>query len=76
MRNCLPTSSPDVFKGVGDGAVIASLSPSTNPVSTVDLLVEEVHFDLTLVSVHPQGRQALAVNLNDIAALGGSPVLL
>ena len=61
--------SPDIFKGVGDDAVIVSLSPSTNPVSTVDLLVEGVHFDLALISVHLLGRKGLAINLSEIAAL-------
>lgn len=71
MINCLPAVSPDNFKGGGgEGAVIASLSPSTNPKSTVNLLLEEVHSDLTLKFAHPQDRQALGVKLNDIAALG------
>jgi hypothetical protein len=36
----------------------------------VNLLLEEVHSDLTLKFAHPQDRQALGVKLNDIAALG------
>jgi len=70
-RSRLPTLPLDVFKGIGDDAAIASLSPGTDLVSTVDLLLEEVHFDLTLIFAHLLGRKALAVNLSDIAAIDG-----
>jgi len=63
--------SPDVFKGIGDDAAITSLSTGTDLVSTVDLLVEEVHFDLTLTSARYLGRKSFAVNLSDIGIIDG-----
>jgi thiamine-monophosphate kinase len=75
IRDRLPTLPLDVFKGIGGDAAIASLSPGTNLVSTVDLLVEGVHFDLALISAHLLGRKALAVNLSDIAAVDGGTAI-
>ena len=39
-------------------------------VSTVDLLIEDVHFELSSISPFQLGRKALAVNLSDMAAMG------
>jgi len=73
IKNSLPTLPADVFLGIGDDAAVASLSPGTHLVSTVDLLVEGVHFDLTLTPAHFLGRKSLAVNLSDMAAMGARP---
>ncbi|MBI5968448.1 MAG: thiamine-phosphate kinase [Deltaproteobacteria bacterium] len=73
IRNRLPAYLPRVFQGIGDDAAIASLSPGNDLVSTVDLMVEEVHFNLALTSAHLLGRKSLAVNLSDMAAMGARP---
>jgi thiamine-monophosphate kinase len=39
----------------------------------VDLLAEEVHFNLALTSSHFLGRKSLAANLSDIANIGARP---
>jgi thiamine-monophosphate kinase len=41
--------------------------------ATVDMLVEGVHFRLEDTDPHRLGRRALAINLSDIAAMGGIP---
>ncbi|MDI6754009.1 MAG: thiamine-phosphate kinase [Thermodesulfobacteriota bacterium] len=64
---------PAVIKGIGDDAAVTSLSPGTELVSTVDLLVEGIHFNLSLTSAHLLGRKSLAVNLSDMAAMGAKP---
>jgi len=64
---------PGVLRGIGDDAAISSLTPGTELVSTVDLLVEGVHFNLSFTSAHILGRKSLAVNLSDIAAMGANP---
>ena len=38
-----------------------------------DMLMEGVHFDLSLTTPELIGRKALAVNLSDIAAMAGTP---
>jgi thiamine-monophosphate kinase len=73
IRDRLPASSPYVFQGIGDDAAVSSLSPGADLVSTVDLLMEDVHFHLSLTTPHQLGRKALAVNLSDLAAMGATP---
>ncbi len=40
---------------------------------TTDLLVEDVHFLREAISPFKLGRKSLAVNISDIAAMGGTP---
>ncbi len=58
--------------GVGDDCAIVS-RPRGNLLFTIDSLVENVHFDLRWGSPEALGARALAVNLSDIAAMGGRP---
>jgi thiamine-monophosphate kinase len=70
IKNPLLAFSPGISEGIGDDAASTLLSPGTDLFSTVDLLVEEVHCDLVLTSAHSLGRNSLAVNLGNIAAMG------
>lgn len=63
-----------VLKGIGDDAAICVLGKDRVLVSTVDLLVEGIHFDLSYTSPYFLGRKSLAVNLSDIAAMGAKPL--
>lgn len=63
---------PD-FLGIGDDAAVGTLTPGLKALTTVDLLVEGVHFRLGTTSPQDLGWKALAVNLSDIAAMGGTP---
>ncbi len=62
VKNSWPVSSPQVIKGEGYDLV-----------STVHLLIEDVHFDLSFIDPYPLGRKSLAVNLSDLAAMGATP---
>ena len=58
--------------GIGDDAAWVKNSSGTSLVTT-DLLVEDIHFNLGWTSLFDLGHKALAVNLSDIAAMGGIP---
>ncbi len=58
--------------GIGDDASIIKKGPGYQ-VITNDILIEGVHFDLSYFSFEEIGSRALAVNLSDIAAMGGVP---
>jgi len=73
IKKSWPASSPQVFKAIGDDAAVSSLLPGNDLVSTVDLLLEDVHFELSWISPFQLGRKALAVNLSDMAAMGAVP---
>src|SRR5436309_15497188 len=66
-------ADPRVLVGPGDDCAV--LRPATGPwLVTTDMLMEGSHFVLAEVGPYRVGRKAMAVNLSDIAAMGGRPV--
>ncbi len=59
--------------GPGDDAAAIPAFSGEVLVST-DLLLEDVHFRLSTTDPHRLGYKTLAVNVSDIAAMGGRPV--
>lgn len=59
--------------GIGDDAAAWKISASHIALATTDLLVEDVHFDLSYTDYYSLGWKSAAVNLSDIAAMGGTP---
>jgi thiamine-monophosphate kinase len=74
VRRTLPTSR-DVGLGIGDDAAWVRAKTGSFLI-TADLLLEDVHFDLSWISLSDLGYKTLAVNLSDIAAMGGVPAYL
>ena len=64
---------PGVLRGIGDDTAVLEFAGG-RLLATVDMLVEGVHFDLSFITPWQLGRKALAVNLSDIAAMGGEPL--
>ncbi|MBA3822728.1 MAG: thiamine-phosphate kinase [Ktedonobacterales bacterium] len=63
-----------VVLGVGDDAALLDVGNATRLlVATCDAQVEGTHFRLTSATPEEIGRRVLAVNLSDIAAMGGIP---
>jgi len=64
---------PDnIIKAIGDDAAAFTTAPDQLSLITTDLLVERVHFLRTAISGFDLGYKSLAVNLSDIAAMGGT----
>jgi thiamine-monophosphate kinase len=61
-----------VVVGPGDDAAAVEMH-GTRALATADLLLEGVHFEIGLSSPADVGWKALAANLSDIAAMGGTP---
>ena len=64
---------PGVILGIGDDCAAIDIPGPDYLLWTVDTLVEGVHFDLAYTSLAQLGWKSLAVNLSDIAAMGGDP---
>jgi thiamine-monophosphate kinase len=70
-RGCL--IRPDtIVKAIGDDAAAFRTDPEQLTLITTDLLVERIHFLRQAISGFDLGHKALAVNLSDIAAMGGT----
>lgn len=60
--------------GIGDDCSITPLSDKESQIVTTDMLIEDTHFLFDKISAFELGQKALAVNLSDIAAMGGTPL--
>jgi thiamine-monophosphate kinase len=59
--------------GIGDDTAVMTVPPGHRLLATTDLLIEDVHFRTRSAAPADIGWKALAVNLSDIAAMGGIP---
>jgi thiamine-monophosphate kinase len=59
--------------GIGDDAAAVLVATGEALLATTDLLLDGVHFDLKTTDLLSLGWKAAAVNLSDIAAMGGVP---
>ena len=72
FRNLEHASWRQLLIGIGDDAA-AWQSGDCIQLATMDTLVQDVHFDLNIITWEELGWKALAVNLSDIGAMGGVP---
>ena len=75
LQTLLPSFSPKEWsRGIGDDAAVRPLGGHRFELLTQDLLLEGVHFLRgSREDFEALGWKALAVNLSDIAAMGGRP---
>ncbi len=59
--------------GVGDDAAVLHYGDDRDVLVTTDLLLENVHFDLTYVPLKHLGYKSAVVNFSDIYAMNGTP---
>jgi len=62
-----------VVTGIGDDAAVTALTPGMQLLTSTDMLLEDVHFRRCWHDPYRLGRKSLAVNISDIAAMGGIP---
>ena len=70
----LPFPNPEsVLVGIGDDCAVLPYSDTHYQLVSCDLMVEDMHFVRKKIAPYQLGYKAVAVNLSDIAAMGGSP---
>ncbi|HEY3138089.1 MAG TPA: thiamine-phosphate kinase [Blastocatellia bacterium] len=62
-----------VLVGIGDDAAVINGAGGKDLIACCDLLTEGIHFQAEWMPARLLGRKALAVNLSDVAAMGGVP---
>jgi len=67
------TKSADLLVGIGDDCAVVRRGEGLVELITTDTLIEKIHFDPAWHSPELLGRKAAAVNLSDVAAMGGRP---
>ncbi|MCM8764724.1 MAG: thiamine-phosphate kinase [Candidatus Omnitrophica bacterium] len=60
--------------GIGDDTAVIDYNRNSYLLLTTDVVVENVHFNMQNATFRQIGRKALAVNISDIAAMGGNPL--
>lgn len=74
IRSLFPQAAPSVLVGIGDDVAVLRTSTGRVLLATCDCQIEGVHFVRCSVPAYALGQRAAAVNLSDIAAMGGNPL--
>ena len=73
IRTRVPAAPASLLIGIGDDAAVAVPERGALEILTTDATIEGVHFDRRFSLPEEIGWKALAVNVSDIAAMGGAP---
>ena len=65
--------APEGVTGIGDDCAIIPQSSGLDTLVSTDMLVEGTHFLMDDISPYRLGWKSAAVNISDIAAMGGKP---
>jgi thiamine-monophosphate kinase len=68
------TSTKGIIVGVGDDTAVVRPDPNEDVLVTTDILVENRHFKRRWFTGYELGWRLAAVNLSDIASMGGRPL--
>jgi thiamine-monophosphate kinase len=73
LRTGVAGRGSGVEVGIGDDTAVLVVPSDHRLLATTDLLIEDIHFRRVSAAPADIGWKALAVNLSDIAAMGGIP---
>lgn len=73
LRQRFGTDGIGVVRGIGDDTTVLRATPGYLLLATTDAAVEGVHFVRASTTPRRLGQRVLAVNLSDVAAMGGIP---
>ena len=73
IRAASVNAAPDLIQGIGDDCAVFGMTGAGQWLITTDTLVDLIHFDRHWHAPELLGRKSIAVNLSDIAAMGGIP---
>jgi thiamine-monophosphate kinase len=67
------STTAGVTVGIGDDCAVLEPTPGQRLLATTDLLLEDIHFRRRYAEPADIGWKSMAVNLSDVAAMGGRP---
>ncbi len=73
IRKRAGSPGEDVIAGIGDDCAVLKYDGKRYLLWATDMLVEGTHFYLRQAGYKRVGRKAVAVNISDVAAMGGVP---
>ena len=72
IRKWASSAAPALVQGIGDDVAVMEMGCKTL-LATTDILIEGIHFERSWMDPYRLGKKSMAVNLSDIAAMGGTP---
>ncbi len=73
IKKLVPPPESGVVLGIGDDTAVVDLGDGRLLLLTCDVQIEDRHFRRQWITPRQLGRRAAAINLSDIAAMGGRP---
>ena len=67
-------SNKNIVVGIDDDAAAIRITDNDILLLTTDTMVEGIHFDLSYFTFEQLGQKIMAINISDIAAMGGRPL--